>query len=445
MPQELKEGTAYMLAGFGAAMVAHFSAQVVASRTLGPELYGLYGLVIYTAALISGFFDPGLSVAMATLTAEKSAEADAKGITSVVKGGINIELALTFLFAIICLIFNRLIADMFFSGIRYLVFFLAIILIIQGFCGMFLGAIIGLRELRFVAFVRFFQQVSLLLLIIILIKGLSLSLGSTLSVHTLSMSLALCLIIVFMKKCLRNNEINDNSIKARGYRYDEWKLNIEAILKVATPVSFAAIASSWLQSSGPAIMNYLSGNNPGEKLGFFIILLTLGKTADTIITTVSRSIFPYLVHWNVGGDHLKIRKYVNVMTVFVLAGYLLLTIGSFVAGRNVICYVFGTNYQNASKYLPVALLVFCAISLRNIYKISLYSLKKPGLFLIVNLVGVSVLFVVLIAGECFLHLKDYIYLILLAMGLANITVTLGSLFLFKTELKAYSEFDFIGS
>lgn len=439
MPQEVKQGTSYMLAGFGSAMAAHFFAQVVASRTLGPELYGLYGLVIYSSALVSGLFDSGMSVAMATFTAERTARKSKKGISTIVIAGINIEVVLSLGFAIICLAFSRLIADNFFSGIRYLVFFFIAIVIVQGFSGMFLGVLIGLQELKFVAIIRVIQQGSLLLLMLILVEGFSLSLAPTLLVHALSMSFALLFSIYFIKVNIKRENIVELFEDSVMEKYRDLTFNLKAILKAATPVSIAAVGSSILQSSGPVIINYLSEDKPANQLGIFVILLTLGKVFDSIIFTISRSVFPFLVYWNVGGNLMKTKQYINWMTLLVLGGYLLLFLGSLITGTEIIYYIFGGNYKSAARYLPFALLVFCAISLGNIYKISLYSLKRPGIFLIVNFVAIFVLFLSLIAGGYLVSMKDLLYLIFFSMGLANVTVTLGAFMLYKTEMKKYAE------
>lgn len=434
MPQGLREGTAYMVLGFGASMATSFGAQVVASRALGPEAYGLYGLVVSNAALVSGFLDHGLSGAMAAFVAEKDTQRDRAEISSVVKIGIGVEIALAILLGGMSSLFYMGVANRFFSGMPSLVFVSIAIVIIQGFYSVFSGVIQGLRELKYLALIRFIWQASLLLLMYFLIRGLSWGLEVALVIHVLSLLLALCISLLLTRRFLHKHSTNEQKEERFGDN-SRWVHNTQAILKFATPISAAAVASSWIQSSGPAIMSYLSNNSPGKQLGILIALLTLTGALDRIVKITARSAFPYLVNWNVKGTQLKTKQYVNLLTLFVVGGYVLLMVGSLLVGDRIIPLVFGRNYLDVARYLPVALLAFCAISLQDIYGISLFSLKAPGLFLIASLAGAFVFITSLLIGDHFFHRNDLIYLILVSIGLANLTIFLGAWLLFRVIVK----------
>lgn len=434
MAQGLKEGTAYMVLGFGASMAVSFGAQVVASRALGPEIYGLYGLVVSNAALISGFSDHGLSGAMAAFVAEKDAQGDRAGISSVIKTGIGVETALAILFGGMSLLFYAGLADRFFLGMPSLVFVSVAIVIIQGFYSVLSGVIQGLRELKYLALIRLIWQASLLLLIYFLIRGLSWGLGAALAIHVVSLLLALCVSLLLAWRSLSKHPSNEKK-EEQSRDNSRWVHNTQAILKYATPISAAALVSSWIQSSGPAIMSYLSNNNPGKQLGILMALLTLTRALDRVVKVTVRSAFPYLVNWNVKGNQLKIRQYVNLLTLSVVGGYFLLMVGSLLVGDRIILRVFGRDYLDVARYLPVALLAFCTISLQDIYGISLFSLKSPGLFLITSLVGTFAFIISLIIGERFFHRNDLIQLILLSIGIANMTIFVGAWFLFRVIVK----------
>lgn len=298
---------------------------------------------------------------------------------------------------------------------------------------MFSGAIQGLRELKSLALVRLIRQVTLLLLVCFLMRALSWGLKAALSIHVFSIFLALCLSILLTRIFLHKHSTREE--KENRFEDSRWVHNAQAIIRFATPISAAAVASSWIQSSGPAIISYLSNNNPGKQLGILAVLLTLSRALDTIIKTIVRSAFPYLVKWNIEGNQLKIRRYVNLVTLFVVAGYALLIAGSLLVGNRIIPLLFGRDYLAAAGYLPVTLLAFCSISLQDIYRISLFSLKVPGLLLFVQFAGAFIFILSVVLGNYLLNVNDLVHLVFLSMGLANFIVFLGALFFFNAQMR----------
>lgn len=435
MPQGLREGTVYMALGHGTSMVASLGVQIVASRVLGPETYGLYGLVVSNAALISGLLDPGLSGAMAAFVAEKDAKEDRTGISSTVRTGIGIEIALAAIVGSMFTLFSVGLADRFFSGIPSLVFVSAGIVIIQGFYDIFSGVIQGLRELKFLALIRLIRQASHLFLMYFLIRVSSWGLNAALSIHIISIFLALSISILLTRSFLHRKPTNTEK-ENRLEDSDRWIQNVKSILSFATPISVAYVASSWMQSSGPAIISYLTSNNPGKQLGIIAVLFALSRPVDTIIKTVIRSAFPYFVKWNAEGGQSKTKRYVNRVMLSVLAMYTFLIVGSMLLGDHIIPIVFGRDYLAAAGYLPIALLVFCSISLQDMYGISLFSIKAPGGFLFIQLLGSLIFVLSVISGKYLLNGYDLIFRLLFSMGFANLIVFLGAAALFNARVRS---------
>jgi len=428
-----------MVVGFGASMVASLSAQVIASRSLGPEIYGLYGLVVSNVALISGIFDSGPAGAMTAFAAEKDAQKDGRGVSSIIKTGVGIEIVLSTLFASIVCAFNRGIADQLFLGMPSLVLFFTIIVIMQAFYGIFSGIIQGLRELRLVAALRLIQQFSLLLLMLCLVRGLSWGLEAALSLHSFSLFLAALTGVLLTQRIVRSKYSMRSS---SGSRESIWA-NAASILQFSLPVSMVAISSNWIQSSGPAVMNYFTDHDPGDQLGILVVTLTLARSFDRILKTVIKSAFPYLVNWNTKGDLAKTRKYVTLMVLAVAGGYVFVILGSLLIGDQAILLVYGKGYSDVIRYLPIALLAFCAVSLSDIYRVSLFSLKSPELFLLVSFGGLLVFISILVAGRLLLDARDPIFLIFCSMGSAYLAIVLGAAILFRMLLKRRRESDFV--
>jgi O-antigen/teichoic acid export membrane protein len=441
MPDRLRNGTAYMVAGLGGSMIISFLSQVLASRALGPEVYGLFGLVLANSALIAGFVDPGLSAAMATLVAEKEAHGDRDGLLSTIKTGVVVETIITAVICGLMIAFINIIADYFFSGIKYLPFLFVGLVIVQGFYGVFAGVMQGFRELRDLSIIRFLQQVIFLLLTLLVVWNITRGLIPALIYQTLSILLALIASVIYTIKYLgrypegkkaETGTIINKFLKSRERMTRD-------VLGIAVPISLAAVTTSFITSSGPAILNFLTNNNPGTQLGILAVLLTLARTLDRVIKTIIRSAFPYLVRWNTVGSTQKTRQYAYQMVFFIGLGYLLIFMGAWFLGEPTILLIYGADYAEVARYLPMAILAYSMISVQDIFRVSLFSLKASSIFLIDNIIGVIVFFLCIFAGKVFLPNTTFIYLILFSMAVSNLIIAIGSLISFRYKIKQISK------
>lgn len=415
-------------------MLASFGAQVVASRALGPKGYGVYGLVISNVAVVGSLLSPGLSGALAAFLAEQDAQKSSKGMLSVISAGIGIEVLTALLFVSICSIFGHSITNHFFNGSSVLSSFFLILVILQGFYGVIAGGVQGFRELKTLASARVVQQVSLLLLMFLVVQKLSLPVESALLVHSVSLGLPLLMCsasIVFSVRDRLKTLVSDT----RFWKYTGgWKEEVPVIVQFAVPASVAAAATSLIQSSGPAVINYLSNDNPDSQLGFLVVILNLARPFNRLVQTTIRSAFPYLVYWNADGSSQKIRRYTILVTLAVGGGYVLLAAVALVLGRELISIAYGPDYLPVARYLPWALLTFGTISLQDVYRVLLFSLKRTGLFLLVNIIGLGIFALSIVLGIRLIQTPDSILLLLFSMGSANIIIAIGALLLFQRRL-----------
>lgn len=436
MPDRLRAGTAYMVAGLGGSMVASFLSQVLMSRALGPEVYGLFGLVLANSALIAGFVDPGLSAAMATLVAESEAQNDQDGLHSTIGSGIVVEILITTIICLVSIVFYKTIADNFFSGIQYLTFIFIALVIAQGFYGVFAGIMQGFRELRDLSLIRFSQQVLFLLLTLLVVRKITEGLIPALIYQILSILFALFVSVVltnkYFKRPLKDKNVEDWSFLGK-YLKSPRRMTRD-VLGIAIPISLAAVTTSSITSSGPLILNFLTDNNPGAQLGILAVLLTLARTLDRVIKTIIRSAFPYLVRWNTVGTPQKTRRYAYQMAFFIGIGYLIIFLAAWFLGKPTILLIYGSDYIEVARYLPVAIIAYLMISIQDIFRISLFSMKASTIFLVDNIIGAMVFVVCIFMGKDFIAPNNFIILILISMAISNLTIAVGSVISFHYKI-----------
>jgi O-antigen/teichoic acid export membrane protein len=431
MPQRLKQGTIYMVVGLGISMAIGYITQVLASRSLGPEVYGQYGLVLANVAIIAGLIDPGLSAAMATFIAEREVKAGRSGVRCMINTGLYIELSLTVIVVLVVILFFKPITTRFFLGKSFLTIFFLILVVIQGFYGLLAGVLQGLRELLGLAIVRIVEQSTLFVILFVLITLSLLKLNRILTIQVISDSSALTLSIILIAIYLARL-VSPVDSKETGFQ--PWTNDIPTVVKFGAPVSAAAFATSLIQSSGPALLNYFTNNNPGNQIGLLVVILTLARVLDRILTTIFRSAFPYLVHWNTQGKTSKTKQYTDYMAMFMIGAYIVLFFGSLVFGRSLVSFVYGNDYIGVATHLPLAILAFSASTLRDIYKVSLFSFKVPGAYLLINFLGTIFYILMLIAGKYLINIQDIVNLIFISMGASNLLITLGSIGLFNRKM-----------
>ena len=437
MPQTLKAGTFYMMVGLIFSMGLAYATQVIASRSLGPEIYGKYGLVLANVALIAGLIDPGLSAAMATFAAEQDVKTGRLGVVKIIKAGMSVEIILSILLISISLLFFQEIGNRFFSKDYSLVVFFLILTIIQGFYGLFSGAIQGLRELKGLATIRIIEQLFLLFLLIITINHFVLNLENALLIQVFAGILAL--LITFFLVTYYVKHLRDSKVLVEESKPDRWSDHLPEIMRFAIPVSLAAFSSSLILSSGPIVLNYLTNNSPGKNLGIFVVILTVARALNRVITTFFRSAFPYLVNWNTQGRSIRTKQYTEYMSIALVGGYAILFFVAIVFGEEIILLIYGEQYVEVATYLPIALIAFCLISLKEIFKVTLYSIKIPAVYLLINFLSVIVYFLSIAVGKYVVNIQDAIMLILASVGLANLFVTIGSVIYFRARFGSSSE------
>ncbi len=427
-----------MLGGFGLGMVVHFLAQVVAGRAMGPEVYGVYGLVIYNAALITGFFDAGLAVAMTTYTADADAQNNGEAVGQFVRAGVAVEVAIVGLFLFLCLLFNDFITERFFQSSGVLVLFFVGLVVVQGFFGLCGGVISGLRELKVKALVRLIQQTSLLVGMVIFIEYFSGGSRAALSVQLFSISLSLFIIFIFIKRIFKKRGF---SAPSRQVMADKKKIKL--VVKTVLPVSAAFVAFSCIRYSGPVIVNAVaSPGDCGKILGLLVVLLSLGRVADSLFMVIARSLFPYLIKWHAEGNQQRSGKYISTIILLLIGGYGVLILGSWGVGEKIIGLAFGRVYIAAARYLPGVFLVFGLFSVCTLSKIALYSIKQQGAFLVMNLIGLAVFVLSVLAGCYLFPVSDSIWLVLLSMGVSSLTITVMSFGFYRGRVEDSVALDF---
>jgi uncharacterized membrane protein YccF (DUF307 family) len=72
----------------------------------------------------------------------------------------------------------------------------------------------------------------------------------------------------------------------------------------------------------------------------------------------------------------------------------------------------------------LGIFIFAAVSVQDVFRVSLFSLKKPAAFLIANIFGLLVYGSSLALGYYVFDVKDILNLILISLGLANFVIAL---------------------
>ncbi len=425
MPDGIRRGTAYMVGGLGMSMAAGLVVQVLLTRGLGPEAYGLYGLVVFNAALVSGVLGPGMSGAMGVLGAEHDAVKSIRKLTKLLKDGLLIQLLLSAALLLVVLWQAEEIAVRFFEQSSWLLYACLALAILHGFHGLFAGVLQGLRELKWLAISRVLERMSLLLFVLLLVIGVGSGVKGAILSQLLSVGFAIGLTMLLAKRF-----VNDRLKAETESQTDASESNYYGnIISFAVPVSVAAVAARLIQDSGPAALGYLFGTSLETQLGVVVLLLSLARMLDMVLKTVFRSAMPYMVNWRASGNTQKVRAYLSKMALLICLCYIAILMVSVLAGRFLVTLAFGEQYALAASYLPLVVVAYWVVSMQDVYRIVIFSMKAQGSFVVINLLGTALYLAVLVVSANSLAAPDPIALVFTANAVAHIVVLVGAIFL----------------
>lgn len=422
MPDNVKQGTVYMMVAFGVSSVIGYGSHVIIARTLGPEDYGLFGILLSCIAIAAGF-GAGIPNAMVVFISKYEALNDKKMVHAIIKSGIKLQTFLILAFAAVALSLSAFLTSRFLNGSVMLFSAFVLVVPLTCFYGISTGILQGLREQKLIALIETLQNAFYFILILALFIVFGLGLKVIVGAYT-SISLLLCVAgIVLVRLMLR-----DRSEKSQA-------TDVMRVIKFALPSSLITIIGSLLMKSAPILVKALGTGDVDTSVGYTVLVLSLAGIPDRATRVVFRAGGPHMSRWHAQNNTKSLNSYTRRVILVMLLGCFLLVIGAHFFALPLIGKIYGRTYIPIIKYVIPTIVVFGTVSIANMYRAVMYAIGQPTRYLYLT-IGSLVIY----AFSIYLlkETVDVVMSVIFAIGFSNVFLIIGSMIV-KRRILAYGE------
>jgi stage V sporulation protein B len=362
---------------------------------------------------------------MSKFVAEYEAINEKEMAYATIKSGLRLETYFALGFCGIAFLLNPIITERFFDG-RRLIFVIFILAVpIEGYYGVFYGIFRGLRELKWLGYIKIGENVIRFLLILVFLALLGFGLTVAAGIYALTILMA-CLVSWGAMKPLCEGRIRQTS-----------ELCVRKIFAFALPVSLVASINSAVLESAPILVKMLTPNDTTQLTGFVVMVLSLVNAPNAMFGAILSAGYPHISRWYAQADIKSLNIYFRQLAIAIIAFYAFFFIGAHLFASRFIAIVYGDSYILAVKYLMPAIVAFSAVSMASLCRIVLYGIGmvKDYFYLVCGAMAFYVFSIVLLNA-----ITNVAISVILAIGVSNTFLILGSLIIKRKALiKAESE------
>ncbi|MFH0918773.1 MAG: oligosaccharide flippase family protein [Fibrobacterota bacterium] len=344
------------LANSSITMVVTFVTSIVVARTLKPENYGIYNLVLWVTGIATWAIGMGLVHAVTKYVAEYRGRRDPVTVDAIISFILRVELILS-LGATAVLVFFRLpIADYFFSPRETFFFLIAFVGLVPGILtAVFSGTIEGIQKFEY--FTYFHLIVTPLAF---LVKMLVLYLGYRID-GLLLVSLGFSFInTAFFCWILRREGLHFSLFKSPepDVRRKIWKYNLSVgAISIADKVV-------WDKSENFFLGRFCTS----AQIGYYNLAYNVAQRFMNVLpSTFWRVLFPAMSEYFGSKDHEKIKRLFYLSSRYIAFFSFPVGVAGIVLAFPMIQFFYGREYLGAKYALQI--MFFCSI---------FSSLSKPG-------------------------------------------------------------------
>lgn len=418
MPEDIKSGTIYMIIAFIVSAFAGYGTHVIIARTLGPEDYGAFGVLVsyITIAVTLG---AGIPNSMLVFISRYEADNNRKGVYSTIKSGFALQVALTLVFIVVTISLKICLKSKLFgeSAILVLVFLLAVIS--KYFYGISSGIIQGFREQKALGIIEGSQSIFYLILVLLVLSTFQLGLKGVVGAYV-SISLLLCLAGIIIVRLM----LSDRSEKSRS-------MDIANVIRFAVPSTLITIFDSIMMRSAPILVKALIDGESDSMVGYAVVVFSLASIPDRAIRVIFRSSCPHIARWHIQEGMKSLDSYMHRMILAIICACVLFTILAHFLARPIVQAMYGNTYIPVSKYAIPTIAAFGAISVANMYKTFMYSAGQPSKYLYLSFAGL----VAYISGiYIFSRIFDPVMSVVISIGCSYFLISVGAIIMKNTIL-----------
>ncbi|MEK6968827.1 MAG: flippase [Nanoarchaeota archaeon] len=378
MAGAIVKGTIYLMVSVFVFFLANYVLHIAIGRFLGPEMYGVFGVLMSLYLISDAFFGTGLPKAVSKFMSEHE---DKKKY--IYKVSLRLQLILTVIFSSFFIVFAKQIALILNdeSLTNYIVFIgvmmISLSLLSLYSCGFFNG----LRKFKQQALIRI-VHVSLRTILALLFLYLGFRLFGVLTAFLISQVVALIYCVFYFKSKLSSKEepLNSEEKKTIGAK----KIFMFSLPIVAASLTFTLVRNiNILFIKSFLVDNYL--------VGLFTAAATLSNLPFLVFAPVSLTLLPSISKAASTNNMELIKKYISQSTRYILILLLPIIAITMTTSKEVLRLLYSADYVAGADVLSILLVSSTFLTISSALSSVITGMGKPRFELYYSILFLSLL------------------------------------------------------
>ncbi len=349
-------------------MAVTFITSIVVARTLKPEMYGIFNLILWVTGISTWAIGMGLVQAVTKYIAEYTGRGQSEEISSIVIFVLKIEIILSVICTIILVFFKTRIADYFFTPNEAFYFLIAFIGLVPGIVtAVFSSAIEGIQKFEYFTYFHLIvTPLAFAAKLIVLYMG-----------YRIDGLLIVTLIFSFLNTFFFYWILKREGISFNIFRHPIRKQTRSEILRYNFSVSSILVVDKivWDKSENYFLGRYCSA----AQIGYYNLAFNVTQRFMSVLpTTFWRVLFPAMSEYFGSGDKDKIKRIYYIASRYLAFFSFPVGVAGIILSYPMLKFLYGYDYT-AAKY-PLQIIFLCSIfsSLATPGSAVIYGIGKQG-------------------------------------------------------------------
>lgn len=336
MKRVLGIGTAYMMIAELMFVLSNYLIHLGVARYLGPEIYGLFGVLMSLFFLNKAFLNTGIPRTVSKFAAEPDVHKP-----SLFKRILQLQFFLALLFgSFYCLFSSRIASFLHDSSLTSYLWFLGLLVLPTSLLSLYLnGYFNGLRKFKHQSFVKIVHSILRLIFVFIFIL-LGFKLWAVLFGYVLAMVVAIFVGRSLLKSILRKDKNETKLI-----------LPLKKLILFSLPVTISALAFTSIKNVSTLLVKYFLQDN--LQVGLFTAASTLANISFMVFLSLSVTLMPSISK-SVSSQNLPLtQKYISESLRYLLLLALPLTVLIAATAKELLTLFYSSAYASAWPLLSI--------------------------------------------------------------------------------------------
>lgn len=340
--QSIIKGTAYLIISQLIFLLAGYLVHIALARKLGPELYGVFGVLMSLYLINRAFFGNGLPKAVSKILAES------KNVSAIVKSSFKLQILLTISFTLLYILLAGKIALILKDpGLEIYIVYLGFIMIplsLLSLCAN--GFLNGLRMFKQQAIAKILNP-TFRVIFTLLFLYLGFKLFGALTAYLLGLIIALVFCVGFLKATKKGSK------ESKRTKEDLFSLK-KRIIIFALPLTVASLANTLLRNVNVLFIKSLLTDN--LLVGLYTAAATISNIPFIVFAPFSFTLLPVISKSMASNKILTVRNYISQGVRYLLILLLPVIALSVATSKELLVLLYSADYSGGAMTLSILLI-----------------------------------------------------------------------------------------